>query len=135
MDPLVIGFTSATLGILCGLTAIIGGIIDGVRKRKNELFIRQSIIENHIDAETAKVLVTADKPKKKNPYASLNWGLMLMGIGLGYLLALGLGLENVMSQFILMALGCGVGLFVSFIISHNMDKGRQSLPDDGAQNA
>lgn len=121
----VVGLVCGVLGILTGIIAIISGTISAVKRRNSEVRLRESIIENHVDAETAKVIVTPEIPKSKSPYASLRWGLALLGIGIGYLTAWTLKLED--SGYIIMMLsGCGVGLLISFFVSSKMDENKQT---------
>lgn len=117
---------SAVLGILCGIIGIISGTISSIKKRNNEMRIRESIIENHIDPETAKILVTSETPKAKSPYTTLRWGLALLGIGIGFVVDRLLVVEYGLSTFVLMVAGCGLGLLVSFFVSYRLEKkGRQ----------
>lgn len=119
MDVNIIGLATSVLGILTGIIAIICGNIFAVKKNKNEKDIRQA--DNHVDAETARVLVTPEKPKTKNPYTSLRWGLILIGLGLGYILSLAIGITDDFAILILLALGIGIGLLASFFISNYLE--------------
>lgn len=110
------------MGIICGIIGIISGAISTAKKRNNELRIRESIIENHVDPETAKILITPETPKEKKPYATLHWGLALFGIGIGFVVDKLLGMEYGLSTFVLMVAGCGLGLLVSFFISYRLEK-------------
>lgn len=121
-NGIIVPLASAVLGILCGIIGIISGTISAVKRRNNEMRIRESIIENHVDAETAKILVTPESPKSRNPYATLRWGLALLGIGVGYLTAWALNIDEIVGMFVLMAGGCGVGLLVSFFVSSQMEE-------------
>lgn len=121
MNGEITGLVCAVLGISCGIIGIISGTVSNIKKQNNERRIRESIIENHVDAETAKALVTPIQPKVKSPYTTLRWGLALLGIALGYLTAWALNLNDNFSSCILMAGGCGVGLLLSFFISSRME--------------
>lgn len=121
MDVNIIPIVAIVLGISTGIIAIICGNIFAVKKDKNEKDIRQAIIDNHVDAETARVLVTPEKPKTKNPYTSLRWGLILIGLGIGYILSLAMGITDDFAILILLALGIGIGLLASFFISNYLE--------------
>lgn len=127
MNGELVGLVTAVMGILCGIIGIISGTISSIKKRNYEMRIRESIIENHVDAETAKVLVTPESQKKNDPYATLRWGLALLGIGAGYLVAWYLNLNKDFGWLVLMAAGCGVGLLVSFFVSLRMEQ-RKRIP-------
>lgn len=124
IEPQMTGLVCGVLGILTGIIAIISGTISAIKKRNSEVRLRESIIENHVDAETAKVLVTPETPKTKSQYKTLRWGLALLGIGVGYLTAWALKLDD-MGHIIMMLSGCGIGLLISFFISSQMDKDKQ----------
>lgn len=128
----LVGLVCGVLGILTGIIAIISGTISAIKKRNSEVRLRESIIENHVDAETAKVLVTPETPKTKSPYKTLRWGLALLGIGGGYLTAWVLKLDD-MGHLIMMLSGCGIGLLMSFFISSQMDKQKELSQKDNAE--
>lgn len=130
MDPLIIGFTSSVLGISCGIIAIVAGAITAYKRNKNSTAIRQAIIENHVDAETAKLLLAQDAPKAGNPYTALFWALALIGFGVGYLFnaVTHLVAEDSFGLWIIMAAFTGIGLLVAFFIKLNLDQ-RKSLKD------
>ena len=83
MNGLSVGLISSVLGITCGIIAVITSALLEYNKNKNARMIRQSIIENHVDNEKAKLLVEPDKSKKKSKYESLRMALLLIGMGLG----------------------------------------------------
>lgn len=117
INPAVIG---SFMGILCGIVAIIAGAISAYYKGKNERIIRQSIIESHLDPETAKLLIEPTKPKSK--YNSLTWGCSLVGLGGGYALQQLFGTDSDESMIVFLSLGIGLGLLVSFFIRMKLEK-------------
>jgi UPF0716 family protein affecting phage T7 exclusion len=122
MEPTVIGFVASIMGIACGMLAVIGGVIAKIVKMKNERMTRQSIIENKIDSETAKLLITPTEDKKRSPYSAMQWGCTLLGLALGYVVTLLLGInENLVGFWIILAAGVGVGLLISFIIKQKLE--------------
>lgn len=121
MNEMWVFAINSIMGMLVGIIAIIGGYIIDYHKKKNEKEIRQSIINNHVDMEIAKILV---KPmKKKDKYNILLWGCVLLGLGLGYAVALLLGIneEKGLGLWIILAVGIGFGLFVSFFLKNKME--------------
>lgn len=115
----------SVLGILCGIIGIISGTVSSIKKHNNEMRIRESIIENHIDQETAKILVTPETPKAKSPYTILRWGLALLGIGIGYLFSWLLNLDKDFAMVVFMTSGCGLGLLTSFFVSYRLEQKKQ----------
>lgn len=120
MDGITVGLVSSVLGILCGIIAVIGGIVNSIKKEKNELQIRQSIIDNKVDYDTAKLLVTP-KEKRKNRYRALMWGFTLLCTGLACVVATlsGIKSEDDVFPFVLIAgLGCGllVGSYCKYLL-------------------
>ena len=109
------------MGILCGIVAIIGSFLVTYHKKKNERMIRQSIIENHVDAEMAKLLVKPTK-NKNSKYDSLMWGCSLLGLGLGWGIDILLDLrEGSLDYFITLAVGVGIGLLAYFLIKSKLE--------------
>lgn len=125
MEGNLIGLVSSTLGILCGIIGIISGTVSSIKKRNNEMRIRESIIENHIDLETAKILVTPETPKTNSMYTILYRGLALLGIGIGYLFGWLLNLDKDFAILVFMAAGCGLGLLTSFFVSYHLEQKKQ----------
>ncbi|WP_143150381.1 DUF6249 domain-containing protein [Hoylesella oralis] len=121
MNEMWVFAINSIMGMLVGIIAIIGGYIIDYHKKKNEKEIRQSIINNHVDMEIAKILV---KPmKKEDKYNILLWGCVLLGLGLGYAVALLLGIneEKGLGLWIILAVGIGFGMFVSFFLKNKME--------------
>ena len=121
MGPEIIGLASSVLGITCGIVAVVSSSIVKVKKMNNERRIRESIIANNVDPETARQLVTPEEKQKKNPYAALQWGCALLGLALGYLFTLLLINEDSLPFWIILSAGVGIGLLSSFAIKLNME--------------
>jgi len=109
-----------------------------MKKDKQEKEIRQLIIENHTDAETAKLLI--DEPKKaKEPrkpgtvdMGTLRTACIMLGIGLGAFInwiceQCGQNLSTIYFWLII-AFGIGVGMLVSFLVELRLAK--KQKPDD-----
>ena len=110
--------------------AVVMGIIAAMNKRKRDKEIRQLIIENHTDPETAKLLI--DEPKKQKRQLgpvnldTLRTACILLGIGLGafinwFLKGVGLDVETIYFWLII-AFGIGVGMLFSFLVEMHLFK-------------
>lgn len=132
MDPIIVGLTSSVLGIACGIVAVIAGSINEAKRNKNSTLIRQAIIENHVDAETAKQLLKQDARRPKSKYNVLFWALALIGLGVGYIFnaVTHLTSEDSFGAWLIMALFMGIGLFVAFIIKENMESKHPTKTDE-----
>lgn len=97
-----------------------------IKRDRQQKEIRQLIIENHTDAETAKLLI--DEPKKEKEPSKLGAinlenfraACILLGIGLGAFInwgieSIGLNLSNIYFWLII-AFGIGVGLLCAFLV-------------------
>lgn len=98
--------------------------ISTMNQMKRDKEIRQLIIENHTDPETAKLLI--DEPKKQSrqigPFnlENLRAACILLGLGLGALVnwalePFGFGAKDI-NFWIILAFGMGIGLLCSFFI-------------------
>ena len=95
--------------------------VSAMNKQKHDKEIRQLIIENHTDPETAKLLIDEPKKQTKKPgqldLGSLRTACMLLGIGLGALINRLAGLFFSSAYFwLIIAFGIGVGLLCSFLV-------------------
>ena len=124
------------VAVVCSLgipiVVVIMVFLRKMKKDKQAKEIRQLIIENHTDAETAKLLV--DEPKKeKEPrkpgsidMGTLRGACVLLGIGLGTLID---WLCSVSSEsiifFLIIAFGIGVGMLASFLVEMHLYKKQQ----------
>ena len=115
------------------IIAVVMGILAKMNKRKNEKEIRQLIIENHTDPETAKLLI--DEPKKAKEQRelgpvnleTLRTACTLLGLGLGAFIYWGLKLAGfadmgTIELGLLIAFGIGIGLLCSFLIEMRLYK-------------
>lgn len=102
--------------------AVLMAFISSILKKKREKEIRQMIIENHVDPETAKLLVAEPKKPKRElgpvDLGTLRTACILLGLGLGALInrileGVGFDLGNIYF-WIILAFGIGVGLLCSF---------------------
>ena len=117
-----------TLGI--PIVVIIMVYLSKMKKDK----IRQLIIENHTDAETAKLLI--DEPQKaKKPgtidVGTLKTACMFLGVGLGAFInwLIGIDAKNVYFWLII-AFGFGVGMLCAFIVELHLAKKQHPTKDN-----
>ena len=131
------------VAVICSLgIPIVVLILVFLRKMKKDRQakeIRQLIIENKTDLETAKLLI--DEPKKQKRelgpvnIETLRWACILLGIGLGafinwFLKGVGLEVDKIYFWLII-AFGIGIGLLCSFLIEmHLYKKYGNQKPDE-----
>jgi uncharacterized membrane protein affecting hemolysin expression len=122
MTPLMAVILS--LGI--PIVVIIMIFLKKMKKNQQEKEIRQLIIENHTDPETAKLLI--DEPKKAPKpgtidVGNLRFACMLLGVGLGA----GIDwLADVSTKsiyfWLIVAFGVGIGMLCSFLVELRLAK-------------
>ena len=115
----LVGLICAVSGILCGIIGVISNAIVEGKKNQSEERVKQAIIEKGVSLDTMKELFP--EPKKSKKYASLQWGFILLGLGLGYLLYLFAGMNGDTSFIFTLSLGMGLGLIVSFFIRRKFE--------------
>ena len=138
----IIGLVTVILIFGLPVVAVVCGFVMKMHKGKQEREIRQLIIENHTDPETAKLLI--DEPKKnKEPRKpgtinmdTLRTACIMLGVGLGALLnwVLDSCVEHgdTIYFWLIIAFGIGVGLMGAFIAEIMLAKKYGKLqPKDG----
>ncbi len=115
----LVGLICAVSGILCGIIGVISNAIVEGKKNQSEARVKPAIIEKGVSLDTMKELFP--EPKKSKKYASLHWGFILLGLGLGYLLYLFAGMNGDTSFIFTLSLGMGLGLIVSFFIRRKFE--------------
>ena len=117
------GLMAIVFSLAIPLAAVVGAYITAIKRKNRETELRKAIIENHVDAESIKVLI--DEPQRGNKYTMLRWGCILLGTGLGAfaseLLRHG-GHYDPRLLFFCGACGMGVGMLVALIIENMMRK-------------
>ncbi len=101
-----------------------------MKKDKQQKVIRQLIIENKTDPETAKLLIDEPTKKPDDRFQNLRGACVLLGIGLGALINWLCGLAKGDIYFwLLIAFGIGVGLLCSFFAEMYLKK-HQNNPSE-----
>ena len=140
------------VAVVCSLgIPIVVVIMVFLRKMKKDnqaKEIRQLIIENKTDPETAKLLVDEPKPQKKEQrklgavnLESLRTACILLGIGLGALInwvckSCGQEMDTIYFWLII-AFGIGIGMLCSFLVEMHLFKkyGNDEPKDEQSDNA
>lgn len=109
------------------IIAVVMSFISSMNKKKRDKEIRQLIIENHIDAETAKLLIDEPKkqPRQMGPFnlENLRAACILLGLGLGALVDWVAGIETKSIYFwLIITFGIGIGFLCSFLIEMHLFK-------------
>lgn len=126
LGPMDVGAIGSALGITCGIVAVICSTVTKIRKDKEESRIRQSIIDNHIDPDTAKLLV--NKKPLKNIFITLRWGLILLFGGIGYFL--GISITSDSFAWVLSGIGVGIALLISFLVEYKLTRKQFKKSED-----
>jgi predicted small secreted protein len=115
-----VGMIAIILGLGLPIIAVIMMFVQLMKKNRLDKEVRQLIIENHTDTETAKLLI--DEPKKAPKRGTLDLGTLrtaaiLLGIGLGTLIdwLAGIGTKSIYFLLII-AFGVGIGMLCSFLV-------------------
>ena len=130
MTPLMAVILS--LGI--PIVVIIMVFLKKMKKNQQEKEIRQLIIENHTDAETAKLLI--DEPKKAPKpgtidVGNLRFACMLLGVGLGAGINWLAGISTGSKYFwLIVAFGVGIGMLCSFLVELRLAKHQHPTEDN-----
>jgi len=130
MTPLMAVILSLGLPIV----VIIMVFLKKMKKNQQEKEIRQLIIENKTDPETAKLLI--DEPKKAPKpgtidVGNLRFACMLLGVGLGA----GIDwLADVSTKsiyfWLIVAFGVGIGMLCSFLVELRLAKKQHPTEDN-----
>ena len=117
--------------------AVVMAFLSSMHKKKQDKEVRQLIIENHTDAETAKLLIDEPKkqPRKMGPVNldTLRAACVLLGIGLGACINwLACVATKSIYFWLIIACGIGIGLLCSFFVEMHLYKkyGRKEESDE-----
>ena len=111
------------------IIAVVMAFIKKMKKDQQQKEIRQLIIENKTDPETAKLLI--DEPKKAPKpgtidVGNLRFACMLLGVGLGA------GIDSTKSIYfwLIVAFGVGIGMLCSFLVELRLAKKQHPTEDN-----
>ena len=109
------------------IIAVVMAFWSSMHKKSKDKEIRQLIIENHTDPETAKLLIDEPKkqPRKMGPFNldTLRAACVLLGIGLGACIDWLAGTATKSIYFwLIIAFGIGIGLLCSFLVEMRLYK-------------
>jgi len=117
------------------IIAVVMAFWSSMHKKTKDKEIRQLIIENHTDAETAKLLI--DEPKKQPrkmgtiDLSTLRTACILLGVGLGTLIN---WLADVFCTniyfWLIIAFGVGIGMLCSFLVELRLAKKQKPTEDN-----
>ena len=122
-----VGLVAIILILGLPVIAVLMTFISSMNKKKRDKEIRQLIIENHTDAETAKLLIDEPKkqPRQMGPFnlENLRAACILLGLGLGAFIDWIACIETKSIYFwLIIAFGIGIGLLCSFLIEMRLFK-------------
>ena len=118
------------------IVVVIMVFLNRMKKDQQQKEIRQLIIENKTDPETAKLLI--DEPKKaKEPrkpgtidLGTLRTACMLLGVGLGAGIDWLAGIDTESIYFwLIVAFGIGIGMLCSFLVELYLAKKQKPAED------
>ena len=132
MTPLMAVILS--LGI--PIVVVIMVFLKKMKKDQQQKEIRQLIIENKTDPETAKLLI--DEPKKAEPrkpgtidLGTLRTACILLGVGLGAAIDWLAHIDTKCIYFwLIIAFGIGIGMLCSFLVEVEMAKKQKPTEDN-----
>ena len=122
-----VGLVAVILIFSLPIIAVLMAFISSMNKKERDKEIRQLIIENHTDAETAKLLIDEPKkqPRQMGPFnlENLRAACILLGLGFGALIDWIACIETKSIYFwLIIAFGIGIGLLCSFLIEMHLFK-------------
>ena len=138
MDPVFdmkefIGLVAIILSLGLPIIVVVMFFLKKMKKDQQQKELRQLIIENKTDAETAKLLI--DEPKKAPKPGTIDLGnlrfaCMLLGVGLGAGINWLAGISTGSIYFwLIVAFGIGIGMLCSFLVELRLAK-KQSPTED-----
>ena len=122
-----VGLVAIVLIFGLPVIAVVMAFWSSMHKKSKDKEIRQLIIENHTDPETAKLLIDEPKkqPRKMGPFnlENLRAACILLGIGLGGCIDWLVGVATKSIYFwLIIACGIGIGLLCSFLVEIHLYK-------------
>lgn len=122
-----IPLSAVILSLGLPIIVVVMVLIAKMKKDKNEKELRQLIIENKTDAETAKLLIDEPKRQPKKPgtidLGTLRTACILLGVGLGTGINWLAGISTKSIYFwLIIAFGVGIGMLCSFLVELHLAK-------------
>ena len=138
MEALPVNYVGlAAVILIFGLPVIAVVMVfwSSMHKKTKDKEIRQLIIENHIDPETAKLLIDEPKkqPRKMGPFNldTLRAACILLGISLGACIDWLTGTATKSIYFwLIIAFGVGIGMLCSFLVEMHLAKKQHPTEDN-----
>ena len=139
MDPVFdmkefIGLVAVILSLGLPIVVIVMVFLKKMKKDQQQKEIRQLIIENKTDPETAKLLI--DEPKKAPKpgtidVGNLRFACMMLGVGLGAGInwLADISTKNIYFWLII-AFGVGIGMLCSFLVEMHLAKKQYPTEDN-----
>ena len=129
------GIFAIVLTLSIPLVAIAGSFFVAIKKKNRETELRKAIIENHVDADSIKLLIK-EQGERKHPFSMLRWGCILLGAGLGALTCALAGMTPKHSIYFWMTILAfmGIGMLISFTIELKLQKKRMTNKDSAEEN-
>ncbi len=131
------GLVAIILMLSLPIIAVVMSFWSSMHKKTKDKELRQLIIENHTDPETAKLLIDEPKkqPRKMGPVNldTLRAACVLLGIGLGACINwLACVATESIYFWLIIACGIGIGLLCSFLVEMHLYKkyGRKEESDE-----
>ena len=139
MDPIFdmkdfVGLVAVVLSLSIPLVVIVMVFIKKMKQNQQQKEIRQLIIENKTDPETAKLLI--DEPKKAPKPGTIDLGnlrfaCMLLGVGLGAGINWLADISTKSIYFcLIVAFGVGIGMLCSFLVELRIAKKQHPTEDN-----
>ena len=140
MDPIFdfenfIGLVAVILSLGIPIVVVIMVFLKKMKKDQQQKEIRQLIIENKTDPETAKLLI--DEPKKTPKpgtidVGNLRFACMLLGVGLGAAIdwLAHIDPDENIYFWLIIAFGVGIGMLCSFLVELRLAKKQHPTEDN-----
>jgi hypothetical protein len=130
----MIPLTAVILSLGLPIVVVVMVFLKKMKKDQQQKEIRQLIIENKTDPETAKLLI--DEPKKAPKpgtidVGNLRFACMLLGVGLGAGIDWLADISTKSIYFwLIVAFGVGIGLLCSFLVELRLAKKQHPTEDN-----
>lgn len=135
MESDALPIVAVVLSLATPIIAVAGALLHMIFKQHSDAKIREAIIQNQTDAETAKVILATtrgENEKKRSPYQNLTMGLTLLGGALGAVPYIALGMSKMFYLMIFIAGGAGLGMLIAFLIIWKLS---QKTPNNKLESA